>query len=149
MKVTASQELLSHALRVAGRAVAARTPLPIAANVLLASENGRLKVAATNLDIAISTWIDAGIAEEGAITLPAKLLGEFVDTLPSEPIDITVKSGSHSAHLSAGRFEATIRGLDAQDFPLIPTSEAEPAATIDPALLKEMIEQVVFAAAMD
>lgn len=149
MKITASQEHFSHGLRVAGRAVAARSPLPITSNLLLATDNDRLKVSATNLEIAITTWIDATVAEEGAITLPAKLLTEFVDTLPGGPIDLTVKGGGRSAHLAAGRFEATIRGMSAEDFPVIPTADEQPAATVEPALLKEMIEQVAFAAAMD
>jgi DNA polymerase-3 subunit beta len=149
VKVTAAQEHLSHALRVAGRAVATRSPLPITTNVLVMSEGERLKVAATNLDIAISTWIDATIAEPGAITLPARLLSEFVDNLPSAPVDLTVKQGSNSAHLSSGRFQANIRGMSADDFPVIPTADEQPAATIDPALLKEMIEQVAFATAAD
>ena len=149
MRVTANQEQFSHGLRVAGRAVAARSPLPITSNVLLATENGRLKLAATNLEIAISTWIDATVAEDGAIALPAKLLTEFVDTLPGGPIDLTVKPGSHSAHISSGRFEATVRGMNADDFPVIPSADEQPAASIKPSLLREMIEQVAFAAAPD
>ncbi len=149
MKITATQEQLSHGLRVAGRAVATRSPLPITTNLLLTTDEGRLKLSATNLEIAISTWIDASVGEEGAITLPAKLLTEFVDTLPSEAIDIAVKDGSHTAHLASGHFEATIRGMDANDFPVIPSSQEQPAASIEPELLKAMIEQVVFAAASD
>lgn len=149
MKITASQEALSHSLRVAGRAVAARSPLPITTNVLLSTEDHRLKISATNLEIAISTWIDATVVEEGAITLPAKLLTDFVDTLPGEPIDLTIKPGSHTAHVATGRYEANIRGMDADDFPVIPTAQEQPAASVQPELLKEMIEQVVFAAAMD
>jgi DNA polymerase-3 subunit beta len=149
VKITAGQEELSHALRVAGRAVAARSPLPITSNVLLATDGERLKISATNLEIAISTWIDASIAEEGQVTLPSRLLSEFVDTLPAEPIDLTVKQGSHTAHVAAGRFEATIRGMDANDFPVIPGAQDEPAASIQASLLKEMIEQVGFAAASD
>jgi DNA polymerase-3 subunit beta len=149
VKISASQEDFSRGLRVAGRAVAARSPLPITTNVLLSTDNARLKIAATNLDIAISTWIDATIAEEGAITLPSKLLSEFVDTLPGAPIDLSVKQGSQSAHVSSGRYEANIRGMAADDFPIIPTATEQPAATIPASLLKEMIEQVVFATAVD
>jgi DNA polymerase-3 subunit beta len=149
VKVTAGQEHLSHALRIAGRAVATRSPLPITTNILLASEDGRLKLSATNLDVAISVWIDATIAEEGAITLPARLLTEFVDNLPDGPVDITVKRGSNSAHITSGRFQANVRGMSADDFPVIPTASEQPAAHIDAGLLKEMIEQVVFATAAD
>jgi DNA polymerase-3 subunit beta len=149
VKVTAGQEALSHALRVAGRAVASRSPLPITTNVLMLTDGERLKVAATNLDIAISTWIDASIAEAGSITLPARLLSEFVDNLPAGSVDLVVKSGSNSAHLASGRFQANIRGMPADDFPVIPTADEQPAATIEPALLKEMIEQVAFTTAAD
>jgi DNA polymerase-3 subunit beta len=149
VKITARQDQLSQALRVAGRAVAARSPLPITANVLLATEESRLKVSATNLEIAITTWIDATVAAEGGITLPAKLLSEFVDTLPAEPVELTIKEGSHSAHVRAGRFEATIRGMSADDFPVIPTAGEEAAATVGAQQLRDMLDQVVFAAAMD
>lgn len=149
MKVTARQENLSHALRVAGRAVATRSPLPITSNVLVACDGERLKVSATNLDIAISTWIDVTINEEGAITLPSRLLTEFIDNLPGDPVDIGVKSGSNSAHVSSGRFEANIRGMAAEDFPMIPSADEQPAAKIDATTLKEMIEQVAFASAAD
>lgn len=149
MKITARQEDLSHALRTAGRAVAVRSPLSITTNVLLVTDSGRLRVAATNLEIAISTWIDASVAEDGAITLPSRLLSEFVDTLPGGTIDLTVKEGTNAAHLTCGRFEATIRGMAAEDFPVIPEASAETAATIPAKLLKEMVDQVVFATAMD
>lgn len=149
MKITARQEHLSHALRVAGRAVAARSPLPITTNVLLVTDDGRLRLSATNLDIAISTWIDAAVAEDGAITLPSRLLSEFVDTLPGGEVELTVKAGSHSAQVSSGRYDATIRGMAADDFPVIPAASEQAAVTVPASLLKEMVEQVVFAAAMD
>jgi DNA polymerase-3 subunit beta len=149
VKITARQDQLSQALRVAGRAVAARSPLPITANVLVATEGSRLKISATNLEIAITTWIDATVATEGGIALPARLLSEFVDTLPAEPVELTVKEGSHSAHVRSGRFEATIRGMSADDFPVIPTAGEEAAATVDAQQLRDMLDQVVFAAAMD
>jgi DNA polymerase III subunit beta len=149
VKITVTQEHMSHGLRIAGRAVATRSPLPITTNVLLATDGDRLKISATNLEIAISTRIEAAIAEEGAITLPAKLLTEFVDTLPSGSIDLVVKAGGHSAHLTSGRYEANIRGMDAAEFPAIPEATEQAAASVVPGLLKEMIEQVAFAAATD
>lgn len=149
MKITARQEQLSHGLRVAGRAVAARSPLPITTNVLLATEDSRLRISATNLDVAITVWLEANVTEEGAITLPSRLLSEFVDSLPGGDVDFSVKRGSNAAHVLAGRFQANVRGMPAEDFPVIPTGMEQPAATISPSLLKEMIEQVAFAAAAD
>lgn len=149
MKITVSQEQFSHGLRVAGRAVATRSPLPITSNILVAADSGALKLSATNLEIAISTWIEGSVAEDGAVTLPARLLTEFVDTLPGGSIDLTVKPGSQSANLQSGRFEATIRGMNADDFPVIPTADGDVAASLQADLLKDMIDQVAFAAAMD
>jgi DNA polymerase-3 subunit beta len=140
---------MSHALRITGRAVGVRSPLPITSNILMTSDEGRLRLSATNLDIAISTWIDASVTEDGTVALPARLLTEFIDTLPADSVSITTKQASHNAHLACGRYQATIRGMDANDFPVIPTAQEEPAATIEPAQLKQMIERVAFAAALD
>ena len=91
MKVTCTQEALSRGLSIVGRAVAARSPLPITANVLIACEpDGKLKLSATNLEITMSCWIDATIEEDGAITVPARLLADFVNTLPNDRISLTV-----------------------------------------------------------
>jgi len=71
MKVSCLQENLNRGLNAVGRAVAARTTLPICNNVLLSTDQSRLKLVATNLEMAISCWIDAKIEEEGAITASA------------------------------------------------------------------------------
>ena len=84
MKVTCTQADLARGLGIVGRAVAARSPLPITANVLIASEDGRLKLSATNLEITMTCWIDATVEEEGSITIPQRLLADFVNTLPNE-----------------------------------------------------------------
>lgn len=149
MKVTCVQENLSKGLQIVGRAVAQRSPLPITSNILLETEGDRLKLAATNLEIAITTWVEAtSIEKAGKVTLPARLLIEFINALPNESVSLSVKSG-HSCHIDAGRFEADIRGMDAEDFPRIPSATEQPTAHVDSALLKEMIEQVAFAAAAD
>src|SRR3972149_1138444 len=90
MNVSCLQEHLAKGLGIVGRAVATRSTLPITANVLIATEEGRLKLAATNLEIALSCWIGAEVEEEGAITVPARLLGDFVNSLPSEKIELTL-----------------------------------------------------------
>ena len=83
MKVTCLQENLSRGLGIVGRAVASRTTLPITNNVLLATDGGRLKLVATNLEVAIVHWIGAKVEQEGSITVPARVLGEVVSSLPS------------------------------------------------------------------
>jgi DNA polymerase-3 subunit beta len=149
VKLSSRQEDLSRGLQVAGRAVAQRSPLPITSNVLFEAEAGKLKLTGTNLEIAITTWVDAEIADSGRITLPSRLVTEFVNALPNESVTLEVKAGTQTCHLAAGRFEADIRGMDAEDFPRIPSPEDQPTAHIDARMLREMIDQVAFAAATD
>ncbi|MBI4301065.1 MAG: DNA polymerase III subunit beta [Chloroflexi bacterium] len=149
MNISCLQENLSKGLSIVGRSVATRTTLPITNNVLLATENSRLKLAATNLEIAISCWIGAKIEEEGAITVPARLLTEFVTSLPSDRIDLSFAPRTHTLQLRCARFEARISGMDAQDFPPIPQVGDGVTVEIDPQLLHTAITQVIFAAATD
>src|SRR3990172_2470951 len=99
MKLSCLQENLSRGLAVVGRAIAARTTLPITNNVLLATDNSRLKLVATNLEMAISYWLGAKVEEEGAITVPARLLTEFVNSLPNDRIDITLSPRTKTLEL--------------------------------------------------
>lgn len=149
MKVSCLQENLAKGLSVVGRAVAVRSTLPITANVLLSTENGRLKLAATNLEIAISHWIGARVEEEGAITIPARLLADFVNSLPNDKIEMQLTPRGKQLKLTCARNAATIGGLDADDFPPIPSVQSEDCVLIDPETLKRAITQVVFAAATD
>ena len=149
MKVSCSQEDLSRGLAVVGRAVATRAVLPITNNVLLATEGSQLKLAATNLEIAISCWIPATVEEEGTITIPARLVSDFVNSLPSGRIDITMLPKSQAVELTCARYEAHISGLDAADFPPIPKVEDGITIKVKPAEMRHAISQVVFAAASE
>jgi DNA polymerase-3 subunit beta len=149
MKVTCLQENLAKGLGIVGRAVAVRSTLPITSNVLIATEHGRIKLAATNLDIALSCWIGGQIEEEGAITVPARLLTDFVNSLPSEKIELTLSPRSKQLKVKSPRNEATVSGMDADDFPPIPAVEDGGTIELDPKALREAITQVVFSAATD
>jgi len=149
MKLTCLQENLNRGLSIVGRAVATRTTLPITNNVLLAAEEGRLKLVATNLEMAISCWIGAKIEEEGAITVPARLLTEFVSTLPSDTIAINLSPQTKTLGLKCARFEARISGVDAKEFPPIPSIDDGIATKIEVEALRQGINQVVFAAATE
>jgi DNA polymerase-3 subunit beta len=149
MKVTCTQQDLARGLGIVGRAVAARSPLPITANVLLASDEGRLKLSATNLEITISCWLDADFEEEGAITVPSRLLSDFVTTLPNDRISLTVSPRSRQVKLECARNEASIGGLDADDFPPAPVVRDGIDVQIDAKALRQAIAQTVFAAATD
>ena len=132
-----------------GRAVAVRTTLPITSNVLLATDKSRLKLTATNLEMATSCWIGAKIEEEGEITVPARLLTEFVASLPNEKIEISLSPRTKTLELKCARFEARISGVDAADFPPIPKVEAVVATKVEVEALQRGITQVVFAAATE
>jgi DNA polymerase III subunit beta len=149
MKLSCLQENLNRGLSIVGRAVATRTTLPITNNVLLSAEEGRLKLVATNLEMAISCWIGAKIEEEGSITVPARLLTEFVSSLPNDTIDMNLSPQTKTLGLKCARFEARISGVDAKDFPPIPSIEDGITTKIEIEDLRKGINQVVFAAATE
>lgn len=149
MKLSCLQENLSRGLGIVGRAVATRSTLPITQNILLATEQSRLKLAATNLEMATTCWIGAKVEQDGAITIPARLLIDFVNSLPNDLIEITLPTNSHTLELKSGRFQAHINGIDAEDFPPIPKISDGMTTTIEAAALREGITQVVFAAATE
>ena len=149
MKLSCLQENFNRGLSIVGRAVATRTTLPITNNVLLAAEEGRLKLVATNLEMAISCWIGAKIEEEGAITVPARLLTEFISSLPSDTIAINLSPQTKTLGLKCARFEARISGVDAKDFPPIPSVDEGITTSVEVEALRQGINQVVFAAATE
>lgn len=149
MKLSCLQENLDRGLNIVSRAVPAKSTLPALSNVLLATDEGRLKLAATNLEVAISCWIGAKIEEEGSITVPANLLAEFVRTLPNDRVDLSLSDRTRTVNLRCARFQANIRGIDAEEFPTLPTVGEGFQVSVDAATLHESIAQVVFAAATD
>ena len=149
MKLTCLQENLNRGLSIVGRAVATKTTLPITNNVLLATDEGRLKLVATNLEMAISCWIGAKVEDEGSITVPARLLTEFVSSLPADTISIHLSPQTKTLGLKCARFEARISGVDAKEFPPIPSVDEGIATSVEVDALRQAINQVVFAAATE
>ncbi len=149
MKLSCLQENLNRGLGVVGRAVATRTTLPITNNVLLATDQSRLKLVATNLEMAISYWIGAKVEEEGAITVPARLLTEFVSSLPNDKINVNLSPKTKTLELKCARFEARISGVDAKDFPPIPAVDEGITTKVEVEALSQGISQVAFAAAVE
>jgi DNA polymerase-3 subunit beta len=150
VKVSCLQENLQRALAQVSRAVATKTALPVLSNVLLVAEQGRLKIAATDLHIGITTSIPAGIEEEGRITVDARLMLEFVNTLPSEPVELSTTGARAMLTVRSGRNTASINGIDADDFPVMPSlSDDAVTIEIEPGHFREMVAQVELAAAAD
>jgi DNA polymerase III subunit beta len=148
MKISVLQENLQKALTAAARAVDNRPTLPVLANVMLVTEDSRLRVSATNLEMSITTWIGAKIHEPGAITLPAKTLTELVNNLSPERVDMTLDSATLTVNVRCGATNSNIRGIDAAEFPMVPQSE-DPDLSVPTKTLKEMIRHTEFAAAKD
>jgi DNA polymerase-3 subunit beta len=138
---------LARGLSIVGRAIASRPTLPVLSHVLLATEEGQLKLAATDLEQSIVCWIGAKVEDEGAITVPARLLGDLVNSLPTERIELSLDD--QTLHLRCAKNEADIKGIDAQEFPLLNQMGDEFQMLLDPGTFRSMISQVVFAAATD
>lgn len=150
MRVTCLQENLAKGLATVSRAVATRSSLPVLTHVLLRTQDGQLRLSATNLEIGITCLIGAKVAEVGAITVPARLLSGLVDALPAGPIEMELDVRTKTLRLQCGQHEAGIKGIDATEFPLMPALDPDQLTIRFAARpLAEMIEQVVFAAAID
>jgi DNA polymerase-3 subunit beta len=149
MKLSCLQENLNRGLGIVGRAVATRSTLPITQNILLSAEQSRLKLAATNLEMAVTCWIGAKVKQKGDITVPARLLSDFVNSLPNDLIEINLPASGRILELKSGHFQAHIHGIDAADFPPIPQINDGITTTIEAASLREGIAQVAFAAATE
>ncbi|MFN8485896.1 MAG: DNA polymerase III subunit beta [Anaerolineae bacterium] len=149
MRVTCKQEHLARGLDIVSRAVPSRSTLPILSNVLIATDNGRLKLSATNLEIGINCWIGARVDEEGATTVPARLLTDLVKSLPPDQVALDYTERNKTLNLKCLRDEAHIKGIDAADFPAVPTVDDDAGMEFAPETLRQMINQVTFAAAVD
>jgi len=149
MKVTVTAGNLGQGLQVVSRAVSSRTTLPILNNVLLQTAETGLQLTATNLEIGIRQVIPAEVQEEGGITVPARLLTDFVTSHPDEPLSMSLDKKTQSLAVKSNRFDANIRGIDPADFPPVPSGVDGRKVKVDPAELKDAIEQTVIAASSD
>lgn len=147
MHIECTQENLSRALQIVGRMVGTRGTLPVLGNILLKTEKGRLKLAATDLEIGVQTWIGGKVEKEGAITVPSRLFIDYISTNTDEIISLRVDDTT--LHLTSDHFKANIKGIDASEFPLIPEIPKNQPLIIKAAELKEAITQTVFATAVD
>lgn len=149
MKVSCLQDNLAKGLGIVSRAVSTRSTLPVLANVLLATDEGRLKLSATNLEIVVTCWIGAKVEQEGKTTVPARTLNDLVNALPQEQVHLALDRDTQTLHLACARTEANIKGIDAEEFPLVPEAGENNRHRIETEALKQMIAQVAFAAATD
>ncbi len=149
MKVTVTAGSLGQGLHVVSRAVSSRTTLPILNNVLMQTSPEGLQLTATNLEIGIRQMIPAEVQEEGGITVPARLLTDFVSSHPNEPLSMALDKKTQSLSLRSAKFDASIRGIDPADFPPVPSGGEGRKVKIDQGQLRDAIEQTVIAASSD
>src|SRR5687767_12445182 len=143
------QENLARGLSVVSRAVSTRSTLPVLANVLLKTEDAGLKLTATNLEIGVTYWVPGKIDTDGATTVPARLLTDYVNALHGgERIDLELQPGE-TLHVRSGRFESHLKGITAEEFPGIQTAGDQPTTRIAQNVLRQALLETAFAAASD
>jgi DNA polymerase III subunit beta len=149
MKVTVLQENLARGLGTVAKAVSPRSTLPVLANILIASDEGRLRLSATNLEIGITCWVPARIDEEGSTTVPARTFSDLVGTLPSDQVLLKLDPSTQTLNVRGGTSTNDIKCIDSQEFPPMPVPDFEGAVQINVGDFREMIHQVAFAASSD
>lgn len=149
MNVSVLQENLAHGLSIVSRAVSTRSSLPVLSNVLVATDEGRLRLSATNLELGITCWIGAKIQEEGSTTVPARTFNELVSTLSDKQVDMALNVRTQTLNVRCGASNTDLKCIDAQEFPPMPVPDLDNGIEINVTDLKEMIQQVAFAASSD
>jgi DNA polymerase-3 subunit beta len=147
MKLQVTQENLAKALGTVARVANTRNTLPILANVLLKTDKNRLSIAATNLDIAITHHIGSKIEKDGAITVPARLMQDFVSSLPDSILNLELTD--NKLHITTNQYQSTINGVAADDFPIMPAISGGTSWKLPARDFKKTLSQVVFAASSD
>lgn len=149
MELTVTQENFARALSAVGRVASTKTQLPILSNILLRTDGKRLLVAATNLEIATTQYIGAKITKPGAITVPARLISEFVSNLPKDVIELKVVG--ENIHITSGKYHSIINGVIADDFPELPTINENDSVTysINTEEFKQAVSQTIITTSSD
>jgi len=149
MELSVTQENLTKALGNVGRVASNKAGLPILNNILLRTDGNRLLVAATNLEIASTHYLGAKIITPGAITIPARLVADFVSSLPKGTVDLKV-TDSHLA-ISSGSFSSVINGVVADEFPELPTIDETSSIqySIQTADFKQAVSQTIITSSSD
>lgn len=146
MKLTVNKDILAKNLSLVSRAVGMKPALPVLNNILLNMQHGQLKLGATNLETSIATSVAIDNAEDGSITVPARLLNEFINSLPAG--EVTLQTNDENLLVTAGKYEASFAGINASEFPAIPEAKEENRTVLDKGFAKA-ISQTSFAASTD
>lgn len=148
MKFSVLQENLNEALTNVSRFISSKSQLPVLNNILIATDNGRIKLSATNLDIGLNYWIGGKIEKEGSITIPSKEVTEFVSYLNAGKIEIDLNA-QNIFSIKSEKFNSDFTTISANDFPTLPPLNTKSSIDIQASLLKNTVSQVVFSSATD
>ncbi len=149
MKVIVQQQQLAHGVNVVSRAVTSRSTLPVLSNILIKTDEGRLRLSATNLELGINAWLGAKVSEDGGLTVPSRTFSDLVTNLPNEDVILTVDERTQSLNVKCGALNTDIKGISADEFPPMPTPDDESAIPLNVENFKEMIQRVAFAASTE
>jgi len=149
MHITCEQPKLLKGIQIVSRAISSRTTMPILGNVLIETTKDGVRLVATDLELGIQTTVPAGVKQGGAVTLPARLLGEIVTNLPEASVDLRVQESGAQAEILCQDTAVEVMGLPATDFPFIPEPDATVVAMVEAGLLRSMIRQTAFAVSTD
>jgi DNA polymerase-3 subunit beta len=149
MKVTILQENIARGLGIVSRAVSPRSTLPVLANIMIATDEGRLRLSATNLEMGITCWIAARIEDEGSTTVPARTFADLINALPGDQVALNLDASTQTLNVRSGTSTNDIKGIDAQEFPPMPVPDMEGAVQLNVVDFREMIHQVAFSASTD
>ncbi|MFZ1654462.1 MAG: DNA polymerase III subunit beta [Candidatus Moraniibacteriota bacterium] len=148
MKLTCTQENLRVALSALERVVGKQSTLPILSNILLETEKGQLRLSATNLEIGVITSIGAKIEVDGKITLPAKLLINFIQNLALDQV-VSIEQVGTQVLLESGNYTVKINGLDSKDFPIIPERSNGKIFTVEAEAFRRGLQRTLFCVSLN
>src|SRR3989344_2463302 len=147
MKLECTRENLKKGLFVVSRVVGVGNPLQVLNNILIKTDSGRIKLSSTNLEIGVNTWVGGKIEEEGSLTVPAKIINDYISNLPGEKV--ILESKENNLNVDADNYHTKIKGLSAEDFPLIPQVQEESFAKLDSGELRDALSETSWAVAIN
>jgi DNA polymerase III subunit beta len=149
MKVTCPREELAQKLGVVGRAVSSRTSVNILTGIMLRAEEGRLSLAATDMEISLRVTLDAQVEEEGSVVIPGRLLVDIVRLLPAGEVTLEHRAEEGIAHLVCGSASYGLHTYSPDDFPRLPEIAPDESFSIERAALLDTIMKVGRSASRD
>jgi DNA polymerase III subunit beta len=147
MKLLVTKENLKKGLFVVSRVVGVGNPLQVLNNILVKTDEGRVKLSSTNLEIGVNTWVGGKVEKEGSLTVPAKLINEYINNLPTDKVILEAKE--NTLNIESDNYHTNIKGLSADDFPLIPQVAEDPYAKIDGAEFRDALSETIWATAQN